>query len=175
MRNRRYIVALGILVMALAGAGCGGDEESTTATSTSIAPAKQRSQEQTSREAEQAVSEAQISRSSRGSPERTVLEWWRDVQVNDPEHAVRLYADPPTLPNLAGQFNFVAGRLAGSVEIVSVESEGNRAVVRVRWSRPRGEVRRVRLRLERDGGAWKLSDARFLDEMVAELQETGSR
>lgn len=113
---------------------------------------------------------AQVESAPAGTPQRTVLEWWRYVQVNDPEQARRLYLAPPTLPNLAGQFNFVAGRLDGTVRIASVEQRGDRASVHVRWRPENGKARRVTLRLGDDGAAWKLLDTRFLDAMVAELQ-----
>jgi hypothetical protein len=116
------------------------------------------------------VAQEQIAGAPVDSAERTVLEWWRDVQVNDPEHALGLYVDPPTLPNLAGQFNFVAGRLNGAAKVVAVEQQGDRTVARVRWSQPNGDARNVTLRLEEIDGAWRLLDTRFLDEMVEDLQ-----
>ncbi len=145
------VVALSVLGLA----GCGGSDR--TDGGASAEPAV-------------TVAVSQIGAEPAGTPQRTVLHWWRDVQLNDPEHARGLYLAPPALPSLAGQFNFVAGELAGSVEVVAVERRGERAVVRVRWEPAPGQERRATLRLGEDGGGWKLLDARFLDQLVADKQ-----
>jgi hypothetical protein len=116
------------------------------------------------------IAEARIETAPAGTPQRTVLEWWRDVQVNDPEHARALYLEQPTLADLAGQFNLAAGRLDGSVEVVSVKRQGDRALVHADWRPETGKARRVTLSLGRDGGAWKLLDPRFLNVIVAKIQ-----
>lgn len=107
---------------------------------------------------------------SASTPRQAVLGWWRYVRAKDPQSARAFYADPPALPDLAGQFNFLGERLGGEIEVLS--SAGKRGITRVRalWSPPSGKPRKVTLRLREEGGTWKLLDARFLDEMVARLQ-----
>jgi hypothetical protein len=162
---------LAILAFALAGCGGGAD----TSTSTEVAaPANEKQADPASKQAKAMVSEKQISAAKPGSAERTVLEWWREVQANDPEQALALYLNPPALPDLAGQFNLVSPHLLGAVKVVSVDAESDPAVAKVRWKQPNGDVRVVSLRLKQDGGAWKLVDTRFLDEMVVELQAAGA-
>jgi hypothetical protein len=151
----RYTLALLAALVLLALAGCGGSSDS-GATETVTA----------------GVPEEQIDKAASQTPQHTVLQWWHDVQVNDPGAARSLYAVAPTLPNLAGQFNLVAGKLDGKVSIVSAKPKDGRTLVRVRWQ-PEGEpTREVTLRLSKEGGTWKLLDTRFLDEMVAELQSS---
>lgn len=163
MSCRAWVPVLAIVALlaaALAG-GCGSGESSAGTAQSTASEA----------EAGAAISAVQVDRAAPGTPERTVLEWWRDVQRNDPEHARGLYAMPPTLPNLAGQFNLVAETLAGSVAVIASERKGGLMVVRVRWVPVGEKTRRVTLRLAEDAGKWKLLDTRFLDELVVELQQ----
>lgn len=149
--------ALALLLAVLLLGGCGGGDSSGSA-AVVVDP-------------DLAVTDQQVAAAPAGTPQRSVLEWWRDIQVNDPEHARELYATPPTEPNLAGQFNFLADRLDGTVAVVAVARRGPRRLVTVSWTPPGQGERRVALRLVREGGAWKLLDTRFVDEMVARLQQ----
>ena len=159
-------------ILALVLAGCGATSADNTTTTAAAAKGKQ--SEPAPPQAKVTISEQQIAASEPGSAEEAVLEWWRAVQVNDPEAALDFYLEPPALADLAGQFNLVSPELGGSVEVVSVDEEGDPAVAKVRWEQPNGEARVVTLRLQQDGGTWKLVDTRFLDEMVVELQAAGS-
>ncbi len=175
MRKRVPAPILLLAFAALVMAGCGKNEDPvTTGAAPARSPETKRKPDRSQPRASLTVTKAQIAAASPGTAERTVLEWWRDVQINDPEHARDLYIEPPTLPNLAGQFNFVAGLLKGSIEVVSATQEGNRAVAEVRWTRPGGAERDVTLRLEEVDGEWALLDTRFLDEMVEDLQADGA-
>lgn len=166
LRHRHCLCLLLLLAVVLAGCGSSssGTNGSDSGTTSQSAPP------------EVDVTVAQIERSKAGSPERTVLEWWRDIQLNDARHALDLYLEPPAFPDLAGQFNFVAGRLDGKVMIVSSSrEEDGSTVVEVRWTPPSGNAREVSLRLGEQGNQWKLSEASFVDEMVARLQQTESK
>jgi hypothetical protein len=161
LRPRPLLCLLALLALALGGcSGASGDRTTTETTANAPKQAKPKAD----------VTPAQVERSDPGSPERVVLEWWRDIQLNDPEHAQRLYLEPPRLADLAGQFNVVAGRLAGAAEVVSSQEEDGAAAVEVRWSRPAEGPRVVSLQLEERGGKWKLLGPRFVNEMVARVQ-----
>ncbi|HET9198531.1 MAG TPA: hypothetical protein VFN92_09805 [Solirubrobacterales bacterium] len=159
MRGLRHGCVLLAALVALLAAGCGGSGSTATG-GTSAEPVS-----------EGGVTVAQIEKYPAGSPQRTVLEWWRDLQLNDPEHARTLYLEPPPLPDLAGQFNYVAGDFDGQVTLLSSEEEEGATTVLVRWAPMPGEARREPLRLGRDGNVWKLAEARFIDLEVARLRQ----
>jgi hypothetical protein len=167
MLNGRLFRCLGLLAVTASfvfAQGCGGDSTpppptaaptGATTTQSDLAPA---------------VSEAEIGQFKEGTLQHTALEWWRTVQLNEPEVAIPLYAEPPTLPNLAGQFNYVVGQLAGSVKVASVEMKGSQATVTMAWDKPGAPPRHVAIELEEKGGEWKIATVRFLDQIVQKLQ-----
>lgn len=104
------------------------------------------------------------------TPRQAVLAWWDYVQANEPESARGFFLDPPALPDLAGQFNFLGSAIEGEMKVPSVGRKNGTTRVRATWTPPGDKPRRVTLRLRREGGEWKLLDARFLDEMVASLR-----
>ncbi|HWI95770.1 MAG TPA: hypothetical protein VNS60_06880 [Solirubrobacterales bacterium] len=163
-RLYRCLALLALVALVVLGAGCGG---ASTSTSTATSSASGNS----SGEAEgTAVSEAEIDRYKEGTAQHTALEWWRTVQLNEAELARTLYAEPPSLPNLAGQFNYVVGQLDGSVKVVSVKTKGNHAVVAINWKKPGAAPREVTLQMERKNGEWKIATTLFLDLIVQKLQ-----
>ncbi len=163
-RLYRCLALLALVALVVLGAGCGG---ASTSTSTATSSASGNS----SGEAEgTAVSEAEIDRYEEGTAQHTALEWWRTVQLNEPELARTLYAEPPSLPNIAGQFNYVVGQLDGSVKVASVKTKGNQAVVAINWKKPGAAPREVTLQMERKNGEWKIATTLFLDLIVQKLQ-----
>jgi hypothetical protein len=161
-RLYRCLVLLALAALVVLGAGCGGASSSTSTSAASSGAAG---------EAEgAAVSEAEIDRYKEGTTQHTALEWWRTVQLNEPELARTLYAEPPSLPNLAGQFNYVVGQLDGSVKVASVKTKGNQAVVAINWKKPGAAPRKVTLQMERKNGEWKIASTLFLDLIVQKLQ-----
>jgi hypothetical protein len=162
-RLYRCLALLALVALVVLGAGCGG---ASTSTSTATSSASGGS----SGEAEGAVSEAAIDRYKEGTAQHTALEWWRTVQLNEPELARTLYAEPPSLPNLAGQFNYVVGQLDGSVKVASVKTKGNQAVVAINWKKLGAAPRKVTLQMERKNGEWKIASTLFLDLIVQKLQ-----
>lgn len=117
------------------------------------------------------VSTAEIDNVPASQPAHTVLQWWRNVQLNDPQSALPLYASEPTLPDLAGQFNYIGAELAGKVEVTSVKISGTSATVEVGWTPVDGSPTKETLELEKLNGKWKLSGVVFIDELVKEKQE----
>ncbi len=167
MRSGRLSVVLAVLALValLLAQGCGDDDSSTGSTETQTSKSN----------LSLPVSNAQVQRYEAGSPQRTTLEWWRAVQLNDPELARMLYTDPPTLPNLAGQFNFVAGQLDGTVKIASVKKNGKQAAVAIGWKKPKAPPRRVTIQVEREDGSWKIAPVRFLELLVQQMQKEEAR
>ena len=162
-RLYRCLVLLALAALVVVGVGGCGGASSSTSTSTASSSA--------SGEAEGgAVSAAEIDRYKEGTAQHTALEWWRTVQLNEPELARTLYAEPPSLPNLAGQFNYVVGQLDGSVKVASVKTKGNQAVVALKWKKPGAAPREVTLQMERKNGEWKIASTLFLDLIVQKLQ-----
>jgi hypothetical protein len=163
-RLYRCFALLALAALVVLGAGCGGASSSTSTATTAAAGGA-------SGEAEgAAVSEAEIDRYKEGTAQHTALEWWRTVQQNEPELARTLYAEPPSLPNIAGQFNYVIGQLDGTIKVASVKTKGNQAVVAIRWKKPGMAPRQVTLQMERKSGEWKIASTLFLDLIVQKLQ-----
>jgi hypothetical protein len=165
-RVSKSLGAVGVAVLIAIFQGCGGSETPAATSGAQTAAS--------SAAAGSTVSETEIQRYSAGTPQHTALEWWRAVQVNDPQLARDLYAEPPTLPNLAGQFNFVAGQLAGTAKVVSVQPKGKKAVVAIAWHKPGAPPHQVTVGMERKGGQWKIAETLFLDLMVQQMQRSGS-
>ncbi len=168
MSGRLYtlfsLTALTALLIALPGCGGGGTTGSSTAAESQAGipqPPK----------AADTVSTAQIDEYPAGQPTHTVLQWWRYIQLNDPKNALPLYASEPSLPDLAGQFNYVAEDLAGQVEVTSSKITGTSAKVEVEWTPPDGSPTKETLELEKLNGEWKLIEVLFVDEIVKEKQE----
>jgi hypothetical protein len=107
------------------------------------------------------------------TPRQAVLAWWDHVQANDPESARGFYLEPPALPDLAGQLNYLGSAIDGEMKVLSLARKNGTTRVRATWTPPGGRPRRVTLRLRREAGDWKLLDARFLDVMVARLRQEG--
>lgn len=167
MLSGRLFRCFGLLAVAASfvfAQGCGGD---TTPPPPTAAPTGTTTAQS---DAAPAISEAEIGQYEEGTPQHTALEWWRTVQLNEPEVALPLYAEPPTLPNLAGQFNYVVGQLAGSVKVASVKTKGDQAVVSMAWDKPGEPPRHVVIEMEEKGGEWKIATVRFLDQIVQKLQ-----
>jgi hypothetical protein len=167
-RLYRSLAILALAALVAVATGCGSSASTTpTATPSSTATAEPEGA---------VVSPIEIEQYEEGTAQHTALEWWRAVQLNEPELARNLYAEPPSLPNLAGQFNYVAGQLDGSVKIASVKTKGNQAVVAIEWKKPGAAPREVTLQMERKNGEWKIASTLFLDLIVQKLQsaETGA-
>jgi hypothetical protein len=160
-RLYRCLALLALAALFSAAQGCGSSNDSTTpesdASTTQLDPSD-------------AISEAEIERYETGAPQQVALQWWRAVQLNEAELARTLYAEPPSLPDLAGQFNFVAGQLVGPVEIASVKRKGDQAIVAIDWDKPGAPPRQVTLQMEHRHGEWKIVSTLFLDLIVQRLQ-----
>jgi hypothetical protein len=116
-----------------------------------------------------------------GSPGRTMFEWWRTLQFDNPVVAAGFYSKKLDLSpaKLERQLEFGAGPLglARRPKLVEVQEQGNKAVVLVlleqKTDNPNGRVDTVRtarsFNLVREEGEWKLAENLYL-ERGARLQ-----
>lgn len=124
------------------------------------------------------VTESDLARYPRNSPERALLMWFQAVQFRD-QDAVRLHTtDSAVVPvgskTLAEAVKLI-GSFLGKPRIVSTRVRGKGAVVRIfiqSWepdnATPVLEIPRS-FTLLRVGGRWKLSDLSYLMETRAEI------
>jgi hypothetical protein len=161
-RMRRSPATL-LAVAAVLGAGCGfgGDGEVT-----------ERVQQPA------LLTRTDVERQPVGSPQRTMLEWWRTLQFDNPIVAAGFYSRKLgiTPSVLESQLQFGAGAL-GLVQrpkLVEVERHGNRAVVFAllenKSDNPNGRVDTVRtarsFNLVREGDKWKLAENLYLERQA---------
>lgn len=116
-----------------------------------------------------------VARYPAGTPQRTVLEWFRALQARDIERATAFYAPEARIsPNVilfervAGSRYFAQAQLP---RIIGTSTAGTHAtvftVIDFRWSAPdgRGAVyfRPQAFELQRRRGVWQLADNYFLE------------
>ncbi len=159
---------VGAVALLIALPGCGGSTTDTV--TTTAAPATSAPAAAPESGSGPTTSTGSAEKYPEGSPQHTVLAWWSAVQANDPEAAIPLYVEPPTLPDLAGQFNYVEGQLAGTVKVTSAKKKGTVTTVGLLWTKPGGETAREAIETEEVGGESKILNTLFLDEIVKELQ-----
>jgi hypothetical protein len=125
-----------------------------------------------------------LARQPEGSPARTVLEWWRALQFDNPVIAYGHYSDQVkrrlSQRELAHQLGFGPGvlDLGARPRVAEVEEKGDEATVFVLMSKvarnPNGradETRTARsFNLVREGGDWKLADNRYLARAAANAE-----
>jgi hypothetical protein len=131
------------------------------------------------------VSPGQVKRYRDGTPERTVLRWWREAQFNNASGIVGLYARGAdvTLDELNRQLAKAAPSFRGVPVIQEVEYDGNRAIVylilRSKAKNPKGETvdveRPLAIKLERIRGHWRLSNNLYLEQVVARVDRARSK
>jgi hypothetical protein len=130
----------------------------------------------------QLLSERDIERYPKDSPARAVLEWWRALQFDNAVLAAAYYArrvemTPPRLERRLGVGADVLG-LKARFRVVDVIKERRTATVLAVLTRvlrhPNGRADRMRsahsFNLVREGGKWRLSDNRYIDEVVRNVK-----
>jgi hypothetical protein len=117
-----------------------------------------------------------IARQAEGSPARTVLEWWRALQFDNPVVAYRYYAGQVkrrlSQRELGHQIGFGPGllNLQARPKVSDVEQEGDEATVFLLMTQvkrnPNGRTDETltarSFNLVREDGEWKLADNRYL-------------
>lgn len=132
------------------------------------------------------LSKAQVQHYPAGSPARTVFEWWRSIQFDNPVTAARYYSTAlgVTPKTLESQLQFGAGaqNLNAKPKLVEVDENGNRATVMVLLQNtvrnPNGRVDTSQtaraFNLVREQGTWKLAENLYL-ERGARIQKAFAR
>jgi hypothetical protein len=130
----------------------------------------------------QLLTERDIERYPENSPGRVVLEWWRALQFDNASLAARYYArrlhvTPQSLERKLAVGPDVLG-LKARFRVVDVIQQGRTATVLVLLTRalrhPNGRTDKVRsphsFNVVEQGGKWRLSDNRYIDEMVRNVK-----
>lgn len=126
----------------------------------------------------QIVTKQQLARYPAGSPERTVLLWWRALQFNSPELASRYYASDLKLTPARLEEQLKLGPdfldLKAGLRPVDVDESGDSATILALRERvlqyPNGRDDRVRVpmafNLIRESGEWRLANNRYIDRAL---------
>jgi hypothetical protein len=121
------------------------------------------------------VTKKQLASLPEGSPARTVFEWWRTLQFDNPTIATRYYSRKLNITTLTleKQLQFGAGsqNLKARPHLVGTDMDGDRATVNVLLenvsSNPNGRVDKNQtargFNLVREDGEWKLSENTYLE------------
>ena len=121
------------------------------------------------------VTKKQLASLPEGSPARTVFEWWRTIQFDNPTVAARYYSRKlnVTAQTLEHQLEFGAAsqNLNARPHLVGTDMDGDHAIVNVLLenlsSNPNGRVDKNQtaraFNLVREDGEWKLAENMYLD------------
>lgn len=163
------------LALLLSSAGCAGDGEEALprAARTATQPAQLPENK--------LVSERDVARHPGGSPERTVLRWWRAMQYGDPATAAELYraAAGITARDVQDDLSQVAGFFRRTYPRIQETSRaGSRAIVYLvaetasedKRGKPVQVTRPVALPLVRSSGQWRLANALFVEQLRREAR-----
>lgn len=106
-----------------------------------------------------------------GTPQRTILQWWKAVQFGNPT-VVRSYYAPgmgPGLDDLQRELAAASNQFAGIPAFSSTEVHGSKATLYFFVTRPGSTAppRPASINLVRKGGEWGLAD----DELLAQVVE----
>lgn len=130
----------------------------------------------------QIVTKQQLARYPAGSPERTVLLWWRALQFNSPELASRYYVSDLKLTPAKLEEQLKLGPdfldLKAGLRLMDVDESGSSATILALRNRvlqyPNGREDRVRVpmafNLRRESGEWRLANNRYIDRALQNAQ-----
>jgi len=124
----------------------------------------------------QVLTSESVDRYRRGSPEREVIEWWRDVQYGNADGVAERYdlSAQVSVDEIQGQLTATRQTFESIPRVDAVTDEGNVSTVYLiafPFRRP-NDTNAYSLRLRRQGRQWKLTDNSLLERLQAE--RTGS-
>lgn len=104
-----------------------------------------------------------------GTPQRTVLQWWKAVQFGNPSVVHTFYAPGtgPDLHNLQRELAAASNQFSGIPTFNSAEIHKGRATLYFFVTRPESSTPRpASINLVDKGGEWGLADDQLLSQMV---------
>jgi hypothetical protein len=145
------------LLSALALTGCGGTSNADSSTTTSAY-----------------VTTHDLSQYKPGTPERTVLEWWKAVQFGNTTLAHRYYAPElgPPVAVLQGELATASNQFTGIPTFHSAEVQGDKATLYFFAARPGSSspARAASVNLIKQNGHWVLADDQLLAQVVERVK-----
>lgn len=117
-----------------------------------------------------------LARYASGSPEREVIEWWRDIQFGNPGRVETHYASEAdtSVEELEFQLTQQGTFFEGVPRVDDVDRSGDVATVYmlvVGSPGGGGSPEPVAVRLVREGTEWKLVDNHLLEELVSQREQ----
>jgi hypothetical protein len=120
------------------------------------------------------VSQADLQKYKEGSPQQTVLSWWRAVQFANAGMTITYYAPQgaPTMAHLQRELSLASKQFSGIPTFSSLESHGGAATVYFFVSRPESSSppRAASINLVRVGDEWRLADDGMLAQVVERVE-----
>jgi hypothetical protein len=114
-----------------------------------------------------------------GTPQRTVLQWWKAVQFGDPTIVHTYYAPGvgPRIPVLQHELALASTQFTGVPTFNSAEIHGNAATLYFFTARPGSSAppRAVSVNLVETGGKWVLADDELLAQVVERVKSASRR
>ena len=111
-----------------------------------------------------------LSRYKPGTPQRTVLQWWKAVQFGNPSIVHSYYAPGtgPGLHDLQRELAAASNQFSGIPTFNSAEIHNHRATLYFFVTRPESSAppRPVSINLVDKGGEWGLADDQLLSQVV---------
>jgi hypothetical protein len=125
------------------------------------------------------VTAKNLSQYKPGTPQRTVMQWWKAVQFGNPTVVHNYYAPGmgPSLTALQRELAVASNQFAGIPTFNSAEAHGNRATLYLFVTRPGSSAppRAVSINLVKTGGEWGLADDQLLAQVVERVRTASQR
>jgi hypothetical protein len=120
------------------------------------------------------VTVKKMDRYEEGTPQRTVIEWWRAVQFANPQVVNSYYAPHrgPAVPVLQHRLAVASNQFSGIPLFDSAQVRGGKATVYFFWTHPGTSAppRAVSVNLMRAGKRWALADDQLLGQVVERVE-----
>jgi hypothetical protein len=125
------------------------------------------------------VGAADLSKYKDGTPQRTVLSWWKAVQFGNASIARSYYAPRAAPPpaELQRELAAASNQFTGVPDFSSVEANAGKATLYFFVSRPGSSAppRAASINLTRTAAGWRLADDEVLSQVVERVEASQSR
>jgi hypothetical protein len=161
--QRAAMLGAAVLFTALGVSACGGGSSDSESAST----------------AESFVSAENLNRYEPGTPQRTVMQWWKAVQFGNATVVHHYYAPGkgPRLSALQRELAVASNQFAAIPTIDSAELRGNKDTLYLFATRPGSSAppRAMSVNLVRIDGRWGLADDQLLAQVVERVESASQR